>query len=385
MNDENLLRCPYAKKCGGCQMQNLPYEQQLAIKQKQLKELLGEFCKVEPIIGMDEPYHYRSKIHAAVGIDAKGKIVSGIYQPESHKIVPVKNCLIEDETADRIIETIRQMMPEFKITAYDERRDTGFLRHILVKRSPSTKQVMVVLVATSPIFKLQKPFLKKLLEKHPEITTVILNVNDRYTPVILGRQEKVLFGNGYIEDILCGYKFRISASSFYQINPKQTEVLYNTAINFAGLAGKEYVLDAYCGTGTIGITASGFAGKVAGVEINKDAVKDAIANAKANNVKNCWFTCADAGEYMSAMAAEKEKCDVVFMDPPRSGSDEKFIDSMLKLAPERIVYVSCNPETLARDLKMITKGKYRVKKIQPVDMFPHTNHVETVVLLVREA
>ena len=382
-NGEKRLDCPYAKKCGGCQMHNLPYEVQLAQKQKELKNLLGDFCRVERIIGMEYPYNYRGKVHAAFGTDGKGRTVSGIYRPNSHEIVPVKSCLIEDKTADEIISCIRGMMPAYKITAYNERRDVGFLRHVLVKRSFSTGEIMVVLVVTEPIFKLQKPFIKELTEKFPEIKTVILNVNDRYTPVVLGRQEKVIYGDGYIEDELCGLRFRISAKSFYQVNPVQTEVLYNTAIEFAGLTGKEYVLDAYCGTGTIGLTASRLCAKVAGVEINRDAVRDAISNAKANKIENCRFTCADAGDFMREMAAAGEKCNVVFMDPPRAGSDERFIGSMLKLAPDRIVYISCNPETLARDLKLITKDKYKVERIQPVDMFPHTRHVETVCLLSR--
>ena len=375
------LHCPLAKKCGGCQMQNLPYEQQLKTKQKHVGELLGTYGKIEPILGMEDPYHYRNKCHAAFGLDAKGKIISGIYQSSEHRIVPVDSCLIEDEKADEIICDIRKMMRDFKITAYDERRDTGFLRHVLVKRSYKTGETMVVLVATSPIFKLQKPFLKALLEKHPEITTVILNINTAYTPVVLGQQEKVLYGPGYIVDELCGLKFRISAKSFYQINSRQTEILYQTAIRFAGLHADETVLDAYCGTGTIGLTAASGCKNVAGVEINKDAVKDAIKNAKENGITNAWFTCADAGEFMLRMAEEKQSCDVVFMDPPRAGSDERFLSSLIKMAPKRVVYISCNPETLARDMKKLTAGGYKVKKIQPVDMFPHTEHVESVVLL----
>lgn len=362
-------------------MINLPYEKQLAVKQRKLTELLGEYGRIEKIIGMDNPEHYRNKVHAAFGYDRNKGIVSGIYQPESHKIVPVNTCAIEDIIADDIICTIREMMPKYKITAYDEIRCTGFLRHVLVKRSFSTGEIMVVLVVTEPVFKLQKYFVKELTDRYPEIESIILNINDRFTPVVLGRQEKVIYGREYIEDELCGLKFRISAKSFYQINPLQTEVLYSKAIEFAGLTGNEYVLDAYCGTGTIGLTASSYAEKVAGVEINKDAVKDAIANAKANGIKNCWFTCADAGSYMEEMSAAKERCDVVFMDPPRAGSDEKFIASMLKLAPKKIVYISCNPETLSRDLKLICRGKYKVKAIQPVDMFPQTKHVENVVLL----
>lgn len=375
--------CPQLKKCGGCQMQHIPYVRQLEIKQGKVNALMGKFCRVEPIIGMDEPYHYRNKVQAAFGTDARGKVISGVYQSSSHRIVCVDDCMLEDKTADRIIVDIRRMLPQFKLSAYDERRGTGWLRHVLVKRSFSTGEVMVVLVAATPIFKLQKPFLAELLRRHPEITTVLLNVNNKATSLVLGKQEKVLHGKGYIEDVLCGQRFRISAKSFYQINPVQTEKLYGTAIAFAGLTGSEKVLDAYCGTGTIGLAASRFAGEVAGVELNADAVRDAIANAKCNGVKNCWFTCADAGRFMTEMAAQGENCDVVFMDPPRAGSDRAFLSALLHMAPKRVVYVSCNPETLARDVAVLVDGGYRVKRVQPVDMFPHTEHVECVVLLSR--
>ena len=373
--------CSYAEKCGGCQLMGLPYREQLRKKQEKLNALLGEFGSVMPIVGMEMPYHYRNKSQAAFGIDEKGKIISGTYQQASHRIIPVESCLIEDPIADEIVADIRTMMPKFKITAYNERKEQGFLRHVLVKRGFSTGEVMVVLVASQPVFKTEKPFVKALVEKHPEIKTVILNVNSAYTSVVLGRKEKVLYGPGYIEDILCSCRFRISAKSFYQINAVQTEKLYSIAIDFANLTGKERVLDAYCGTGTIGIVAATKCASVTGVEINKDAVRDAIINARTNNRKNCWFICGDAGEYMENMAEAHEKCDVVFMDPPRSGSDEKFLSSLIKMSPKRVVYISCGPDSLARDLKILTSGGYTVQKIQPVDMFPHTEHVETVCLL----
>ena len=275
------------------------------------------------------------------------------------------------------------MLRDFKIRVFDERSGSGWLRHILVRRGFKTGQVMVVLVAVSPIFKLQKPFVKKLLELHPEITTIVLNVNDRFGPVVLGMRNKVIFGDGYIEDELCGNRFRISPSSFYQINSVQTQTLYNKAIEFAGLTGNETVLDAYCGIGTIGITASAKARQVIGVEINKEAVSDAIANARLNKIKNCWFTSADAGEYMEHMAEDNVRADVVFMDPPRAGSDEKFLSSLVKSSPKKIVYISCNIETQARDLAFLEADGYKVRRIQPVDMFPFTNHVETVVLMSR--
>lgn len=373
--------CPYYKNCGGCQLQKRSYEEQLYHKQCLAIETLGRFGHVEDIIGMDEPLHYRNKVHAAFGLGERGRVVSGIYKAGTHKIVNVDKCLINDETADGIILTVRNMLRDFKIQVFDERSGKGWLRHVLVRRGFETGQVMVVLVAVSPIFKLQKPFIKKLLEIHPEITTIILNINDRFGPVVLGTRNKVLFGGGYIEDELCGSRFRISPGSFYQINPVQTQVLYGKAIEFAALTGNETVLDAYCGIGTIGITAASKAKQVIGVELNKEAVSDAITNARLNKIKNCWFTAGDAGKYMEQMAADKVRAGVVFMDPPRAGSDEKFLSSLLKSSPERIVYISCNIETQSRDLEFLEAGGYKVRRMQPVDMFPFTSHIECVVLL----
>ena len=381
MNGAPFAPCPKRKICGGCQLMHLPYSEQLERKQAQLERLLGHYGNVLPIIGMDSPYHYRGKVQAAFGTDSRGNIISGVYQSHSHRIVSVDDCLLEDEIADKIIVDIRHMLPRFKMTAYDERRGRGFLRHVLVRRSFSTGEVMVVLVAATAVFPTQKPFVAALRAAHPEITTVILNINDAFTPLVLGKREKVLYGPGYIEDELCGLRFRISAGSFYQVNPAQTGRLYETAISFAGLTGKERALDAYCGTGTIGLAAAAKAESVAGVELNRDAVRDAVANAKRNGVKNAWFTCADAGAFMESAAREGERCDVVFMDPPRAGAGAQFLSALLTLSPPKVVYISCNPETLARDLAVLTKGGYRAGRIQPVDMFPHTEHVECVVEL----
>lgn len=373
--------CPYYKNCGGCQLQKRSYEEQLYHKQCLAIETLGRFGHVENIIGMDEPLHYRNKVHAAFGLGERGRVVSGIYKAGTHKIVNVDKCLINDETADGIILNVRNMLRDFKIQVFDERSGKGWLRHVLVRRGFETGQVMVVLVAVSPIFKLQKPFIRKLLEIHPEITTIILNINDRFGPVVLGTRNKVLFGGGYIEDELCGSRFRISPGSFYQINPIQTQILYGKAIEFAALTGNETALDAYCGIGTIGITAASKAKQVIGVELNKEAVSDAISNARLNKIKNCWFTAGDAGKYMEQMAEDKVRADVVFMDPPRAGSEEKFLSSLVKSSPERIVYISCNIETQARDLEFLEANGYKVRRMQPVDMFPFTSHIECVALL----
>lgn len=373
--------CSVAKKCGGCRYQGVSYEEQLRKKQRYTEGLLKKFGKVEPIIGMEDPYYYRNKVHAAFGRDRKGNIISGIYEERSHHIVSVDDCMIEDKKSQEIIRTIRGMLKSFKIKTYDEDTGYGLLRHVLVRRGFSTGEIMVVLVTVSPIFPSKNNFVKALRKEHPEITTVVLNVNDRQTSMVLGERNIVLYGPGFIKDRLMGLTFRISPSSFYQVNPVQTEVLYGKAMEFAGMTGKERVIDAYCGTGTIGIIASRNARDVIGVELNRDAIRDARMNARENKIRNVRFVPGDAGWFMEGMAAEGEKVDVVLMDPPRAGSDRKFLHSLLTLSPYKIVYVSCNPETLARDLAYLTKRDYQVKKIQPVDMFPVTDSIETVVLL----
>ena len=330
---------------------------------------------------MENPYHYRNKVQAAFALDRHSNIISGVYQSSSHKIVPVTVCMTEDEKADEIIGTIRRLLKNFKLRPYNEDTGRGFLRHVLVKRGFKSGQIMVVLVTGTRDFPKKKDFVATLLKIHPEITTVVQNVNNQKTSMVLGNRSEVLFGDGYITEQLGDFSFRISPKAFYQINPIQTEVLYNTTLEFAGLTGKETVIDAYCGTGTIGIFASPKAKKVVGVELNPDAVKDARVNAKLNSAENTEFYNADAGEFLADAAVSNEKYDVVIMDPPRSGSTVKFLKSVVKLAPKTVVYVSCNPETLARDLMFLVRNGYKVKKIQPVDMFPHTNHVETVVLL----
>lgn len=380
-NKNTTTTCPYAKKCGGCQYQGMDYAAQLKKKQKEINKLLKDFGKPEQIIGMKDPLHYRNKVHAVFGRTRRGEIISGTYETGTHKIVNIDECMIEDEISQSIIRTIRSLIRSFKIKTYDEDTGYGLLRHVLVRRGFTTGQVMVVLVLSSPILPSKNNFVKALRKEHPEITTVVLNVNDKKTSMVLGERDIVLYGKGYIEDTLCGCTFRISPQSFYQINPVQTERLYQTAIDYAELTGKERVIDAYCGIGTIGMVASQKARKVIGVELNRNAVKDAKINAKLNQIKNITFYEGDAGKFMVSMAEEGEKADVVFMDPPRSGSDEAFLSSVIKLAPKRIVYVSCGPDTLARDLKYLTGHGYKVKKIQPVDMFGFTQHTETVCLL----
>lgn len=375
--------CPYSGECGGCSYQGILYDEQLRIKQKAAERLLSGFGRIEKIIGTKEPFFYRNKVHGTFGCDKKGNIFTGIYQEGTHKIVPVEKCLIEDERAAAILYDLCVLIKSFKIPVYDEDRGNGLIRHALIRTGHITGEIMLVLVLSSPIMPSKKNFVKELRKQHPEITTLVINVNSRKTSMVLGEKNITVYGRGSIEDILCGLRFRISPLSFYQINPLQTEILYDKAIEYASLTGKERIIDAYCGIGTIGMAAADKAREVIGVELNKEAVRDAAENASLNHVDNIRFVNEDAGKYMVKMAARREKADVVIMDPPRSGSTKEFIDSVKVLNPERVVYVSCNPETLARDLKLFAQKGYKTVKIQPVDMFPFTSHIEICVLLQR--
>ena len=377
-------KCKVWKKCGGCQFQGVPYTEQIKIKQKNMNKLLKKYGNVKPIIGMENPFYYRNKVHAVFDRDKKGNIICGTYEAGTHRVVPVEECMIEDKTSQEIIRAIRDMLKSFRIKTYDEDTGYGLLRHVLVRRGFSTDEIMVVLVVASPIFPSKNNFVKALRKKFPQISTVVLNVNDKKTSMVLGERDIVLYGKGFIRDRLCGCTFRISPKSFYQGNPVQTELLYKTAIEYAGLGRKERVIDAYCGIGTIGLVAAGKAREVIGIELNKNAVRDAIVNARENKITNARFYQGDAGEFMEGMVSEGERADVVFMDPPRTGSTEKFLTSMVKLGPSRIVYISCGPDTLARDLEFLTKHGYVTRKIQPVDMFSFTEHCEVVCLLTKQ-
>lgn len=375
--------CPVSKRCGGCQLTQLSYAQQLKVKQRHVEQCLAPFAQVEPIRGMSYPLHYRNKTHAVFAADKRGEAISGVYQQGTHFVVPVSQCLIENQRADEIICAIRRMLKSFKIRPYNEYTRHGLLRHVMIRTAYRTGEVMVVLVTASPVFPSKRHFVDALLAEYPEITTVVQNVNDRATSMVLGKRDIILYGTGYIEDILCGKRFRISPQSFYQVNSAQTEVLYRLAGEFAGLTGKETVLDAYCGIGTIGMTVAGQCAQVVGVELNPQAVKDAKENAKRNDIQNIRFFCADAGAFLVAEAQSGNAFDVVLMDPPRSGSDEAFLSSLIATKPEKIVYVSCSPDTLGRDVSYLQQGGYALRRAVPVDMFPYTEHVETVVLMSR--
>ena len=381
-------QCPLQKKqCGGCPMLAQPYAQQLAQKQKRLEKLLGRFARVRPILGMEEPWHYRNKTISTFCMRGR-MLTSGIYARGSHRVLPVETCLLQDRCADETVQAVRAAANACRLTAFDEDRGTGILRHCLVRVGKTSGQVLVTVVTPGKAFPGSKNFVAALRtecqKRGIDLVTVVQNINPRQTSAVLGSEEKVLFGPGYITDTLCGLEFAISSRSFYQANPVQTEKLYQTAIEFAGLDGTQTVIDAYCGIGTIGLCAAGKAKSVLGIELNPAAARDAAANARRNRITNARFLCADATEYMKKLAAEGVRPDVVFLDPPRAGSTPQFIDALAKMAPRKAVYVSCDPETLARDLALFAAKGYQAKAIQPVDMFPHTEHVEAVVLMSRK-
>lgn len=375
--------CPYGKKCGGCDYQGMDYKAQLEKKAAYMKKLLKGICPLNPIVGMENPYHYRHKVNAAFDCIKGGKIVAGVYKKNTHDIVDIESCMIEDEEADAIIRDIKNLLKSFRIKTYDEDSGYGLLRHVMVRKSYARQEYMVILVLSSPILPSKNNFVKALRKNHESISTVVINVNDKKTSMVLGDRNITIYGKGYLEDELCGKVFRLSPSSFYQVNPLQTERLYTHALKIAKLSGRETVIDAYCGTGTIGILASDYAKKVIGVELNKDAVKDAIGNAKGNGVQNIRFFHADAGAFLVDMAEKKETADLVILDPPRTGSSEEFLGALCKLMPQKVVYISCGPESLVRDLKYLMKHGYEVKECTPFDMFPFTEHIENVCLLVR--
>lgn len=378
MNERN---CPVSARCGGCQMLDKAYEVQLSEKQKRVEKLIGGFCPVESIRGMENPYHYRNKAHAAFALDGRGRIVSGNYAPGTHQVVPIRECLIEDERADLVVAVIKNLMEKFHLQPYNEDSGQGLMRHVLIRAGKRTGQMLVVLVIGQPEFPARNAIVAALVKACPFITSVVINLNRFKTSMILGKSSRVAYGKGFIVDELCGKRFAISPASFYQVNPVQTETLYTLAVDFAQLTGKERLLDAYCGIGTIGLVAADKAAQVIGVELNPDAVRDAEKNARRNGVENAAFYPGDAGDFLRRMVARKERVDVVMMDPPRAGSDEKFLRSLCQMAPQRVVYISCMPETLARDLRFLTAHGYRAERAVPVDMFPHTEHVETICLL----
>ena len=405
-------KCPVARQCGGCQIQEMDYGEQLKFKERKVRnnlERIGGFDRaflgrvMEPICGMEEPFRYRNKAQYPIGTDREGYPVAGFYAGRTHQIIPNMVCALGKEINTQVLEVVLDFMREFQIPAYSEETGRGLLRHVLIRTGFHTGEIMVCFIVNGT----RIPHTDELtgrLRKLPGMTSITMNINCDNTNVIMGKEIRLLWGKEYITDYIGEIKYQISPLSFYQVNPVQTEILYTKAIEYAGLTGKERIVDAYCGIGTIGLIAASKAKEVISVELNRDAVRDAVTNAKRNDIKNVQFYNADAGQFMVEMAeyrADQKKnqvpaatksgkkatpdgnVDVVFMDPPRAGSDEAFLSSVIRLAPKRVVYISCNPETLARDLKYLTKHGYQAKECQPVDLFPWTKHVETIVLLQR--
>lgn len=374
--------CPAKKqRCGGCPLLALPYEEQLRQKQELVGRFLGRFCAPDPILGMEVPFHYRNKAIATFAPGPKGKPVCGIYESHTHRVVPVRDCLLQDSRINEVVEAALSAAIRCRLSAFDEDRGTGVLRHMVVRRGAHTGEVSVTVVTPSPFFPGSRDFVRALRASCPDVATVVQNINPRRTSAVLGSAQKVLYGKGFIEDELCGLRFSVAARAFYQVNPLQTEQLYAAALALAGLAGQERVIDAYCGIGTIALAAAGRAKAVLGVELNAEAVRSAVRNARRNGIGNAEFLCGDAGELMTRMAEDGERADLVFFDPPREGASEAFLEALVRLGPQKAIYISCNPETQARDLDYLTGRGYAARRIQPVDMFPHTRHVETVCLL----
>ena len=373
--------CPSFGKCGGCHLQHMNYESQLDFKTKlvknTLKKALGYDVEVQDIIGMGIPYHYRNKVQYPV---VDGKI--GFYAGRTHAIIENEMCYIQNQKADRLAKDVFEIMQKNDVSTYNEKTGKGCLRHIIVRIAMNHEdELMLTLVTNENRLKNEKKIVSDILNACPNISTIVQNINTSNGNVILGDTCKTLYGEGYIEDYLGDYKFKISPMSFYQVNPVQTEILYNIAKDFAGLTGKENVFDLYCGIGTISIFVADEAKNVFGVEIVEQAIEDAKENAQMNEKKNVEFICGKAEEVIPQKYAEGKTADVVFVDPPRKGCDERLLETLKEMKAKKIVYISCNPATLARDLKYLTENGYEIEKVQPVDMFPQTIHVETVCLL----
>ncbi|MDY0211242.1 MAG: 23S rRNA (uracil(1939)-C(5))-methyltransferase RlmD [Acholeplasma sp.] len=380
--DRVKAKCPIYDICGGCQLQHLSYDNQMKLKFDQVNHYLTkESVKTEllPVIKSNLPYHYRNKIQMVFGLN-KGKIVAGFYEENTHKIVNAAGCDIQDEVANEIINTIKLLMRKHKLMPYNEDTKEGIIRHVMIKRSRKTNQVLVIIVTPSNVFPGRGNLVKDLLKTHPFITSVVHNVNPKETSYILGDQERILFGKGFIEDILLDKRFLISSKTFYQINSEQTEVLYQQVIDFLEPKKTDIILDAYSGIGTIGIILSKYVKKVLAVEINPESVNNAKKNANLNKVTNFETIAMDAKAYIEHLVNDNKALDAIVVDPPRAGLDKAFIDSILLIKPQKVVYVSCNPETLARDLRQLSYT-YHIVKVQPVDMFSQTYHVENIVLL----
>ena len=380
-------KCPLAGRCGGCSYAGVRYEDELLDKYLVEEQYLSRFAPVSPILPSPVINGYRCKIQAVCG-EENGRFVTGIYRRGSHRLIPVRSCMLEDSRAEGILQTLRSLATRFHLRPYDEDRGTGHLRHVLIRCSGYYDEALVVLVASSYDIPAASDLAAALHQKHPAVKSVSIVVNTERTSLVIpeGAKEKVIYGRGFIMDRLCGLDFRISGVSFYQVNPRQAQNLYTIAMNMAELRPSDTVIDAYCGTGTIAlIAAAAGAGHVIGIEFNEEAVRDARENARINGIGNAEFIASDASKWMKEAQKKGTRCSVLFLDPPRSGATEEFLASAGRMEPERIIYVSCNPETLGRDLRYIYRFlPYRAAAIQPVDLFPGSSHIETVVMLERK-
>ncbi len=379
--------CEMRRSCGGCQTWNLTYKEELSMKMASLIKLLGRFGHVEEILAMDDPYHYRNKLQALFQYNGKNQFRYGIYQSSTRHIVKCDNCLIENKEAAKIVRTVAQLLTKMRIPAWDMGHKKGVFRHVMVRYAVAEDSYMVVLVTGSDTFAAGKEMAEEIARKHPKVKSVVWCKNKTETPLFIGNDGEVLWGSATITDKLADCLFRISARSFYQVNTVQTEKLYETALDFAAIQPDDRVVDAYCGIGTIGIAAAKRFGcrEVIAFDNNETAIRDARVNARINGLENVTFTCADADKMAAELALSGEGVDVMFVDPPRAGCGQEMVDAIGDMAPKKLVYVSCNPETLVKDLEKLRKQcGYRVRKMQPVDMFPRTKHCETVVLLKKE-
>jgi len=373
------LHCPVHAACGGCRYIEQPYAATLQKKQEEAARIYAGL-PLEPILGMADPYHYRHKVYASFYLDKAHHVAAGLYEEETHQPIRSEDCLIQEASANRILKSVCAIATRMHLAPYDEDRRQGVLRHLYLRVSHSEKTVLMVLVTGARVLPGSREFVHSVLKENPQIKSIVLNFNDRRTSMVLGDADKVLYGPGCIYDSIGGIRFRISAHSFYQVNPVMTETLYQTAITLAGLTPEQSVLDLCCGIGTISLLAAKQAKTVTGVEIVRQAVSDARANAQDNHIRNARFLCQDAEKFLEQCT---QPADAVFLDPPRSGFTESFLRSLSRLAPARILYISCNPETHARDLAVLQKKGYAVRTVQPVDQFPFTAHMEAVSLLER--
>lgn len=377
--------CATYKRCGGCSLRHMTYESTLKLKRQVVQNLvnkgLKKKVKVLETIGMENPYNYRNKAQYPVGLNSDGQPEVGVFAQRTHTIIPIQTCLIQTEISQKIAKTIIDFVKEKNIQVYNEENQKGLLRHIVIKVGKYTNQVMCILVLNDSKFDQEQELVKLLCGEYPEIKTIVKNINNKNTNVILGKENINLYGNGYIEDKLGEYIFKISPMSFYQVNPVQAEILYRTAINQANLDKNDILFDLYCGIGTIGIFASKYVNKVYGIEIVPQAIEDAKENAKINDVKNIEFICGDV-EVAFDELINKEKIvpSAIIVDPPRKGLDNKTVENIAKIQPAKLVYISCNPATMVRDLAKL-EDIYNIKTIQPVDMFPWTNGVESITIL----